>query len=279
MDGNALNYKKEETVYVPLDDGNYSIRKFDWNRLRRLVTKEPKKEINLTVVYSILYGITGSAGVSIVPICYANNLPSWVTPLYFLVTLFCLIGAIIFTVMDKKSTYNRSVDLNEIKLEMDEIEKLYIVRQEQIKSEEPKILVADIALNNSWKLNHWGSTCARLINNKIIFEGTSAPQGEDGSHIDINDFLDIGKTYEISCLAKSTMNANAMFRLWCHDQTGEIQSRVSVTTDFKTLSVQGEIISLTFKASYNRNVRVHLQYKPGLGQIEISSVKIFELKS
>lgn len=278
MDGNTLNYKKEETVYVATDDGSYSIRKFDWNRLRRLITKEPKREVNLTVVYSILYGIAGSAGVSIIPLCFANNLPSWVTPLYIISTIFCLGVGIVFTILDKKKINNRDIDLNEVKLEMDEIEKLYLVRQDQIKSEEPKILVADVALNNSWQLNHWLSNCAKLVNNKMIFEGTSAPQGEDGSNININDFLDIGKTYEISCYAKSNPDTTALFRLWCHDQTGSIQSRVSVTTDFKTPSIQGEMINLNFKASFNRNVRIHLQYKPGQGQIEISSVKIFELK-
>ncbi len=278
MDGNAFNYKKEETVYIASDDGSYSIRKFDWNRIKRLVTKEPKTQVNLTIIYSILFGIAGSSGVSILPICYADNLPNWVTPLYVLGTIFCLGGAILLAKMDKKSTHNKDLDYNELKAEMDEIEKLYIVRQEQIKSAEPKILVADLPLNKSWQLNHWQSNCARLAENKMIFEGNIAPKGEDGSNINVNDFLEIGKNYEISCFVKSTANTNGMFRLWCHDQTGEIQSRVNETSEFTTPSLQGDIVTVPFKASYNRNIRIHLQYKPGLGQIEVSSVKIFQLK-
>jgi hypothetical protein len=278
MDGNTFNYKKEETVYIASDDGNYSIRKFDWNRLKRLVSKEQKVQLNLKVVYSILYGVAGSLGVSILPICFADNLPIWVAPVYIISTIFCIAGAIITNVIDHNSDQNKDIDLSEIRTEMAEIEKLYIVRQEQLKSAEPKTLIADIPLNKSWQLNHWQSNCAKLVDNSMIFEGITAPKGEDGSHINISDFLEIGKSYEISCFAKSQPNTNGLFRLWCHDQTGQIQSRVSESSEFKIPSIQGETISINFRASYMRDIRIHLQYKPGVGQIEISSVKIFQLK-
>jgi hypothetical protein len=56
----------------------------------------------------------------------------------------------------------------------------------------------------------------------MIFTGTTAPQGTDGSHIDLKDFLEIGSLYEIVCFSKSDQNTVAKFQLWCHDKTGQI---------------------------------------------------------
>ena len=112
----------------------------------------------------------------------------------------------------------------------------------------------------------------------MIFTGTSAPKGKDGSHIDLNNILELGKTYEISCFAKSDPNTNGMFQLWCHDETGVKPYGVNVSTPYKTPSTEGEKIKLNFKADFNKNIRIHLQYTPGLGGTEISDVRIAELK-
>jgi len=135
-----------------------------------------------------------------------------------------------------------------------------------------------IPLNNLWRLNHWGSNYASIVGDKMIFTGRSAMGREDGSHIDLNFFLEIGKTYEISCFAKSDINTDGMFQLWCHDDTGAKPDGVNVSTPYKTPSTDGEKIKLNFKADYNKNIRIHLQYKPGQGRIEVSDVRISELK-
>lgn len=147
---------------------------------------------------------------------------------------------------------------------------------EKIKEKSEKI-----QFNNLWRLNHWGSNCARIVGDKMIFTGTSVPtqQGTDGSHIDLNYILEIGKTYEISCFAKSDTGTNGMVQLWCHDDTGVKPDGVDVSTPFKTPSIEGEKIKLNFKADYNKSIRIHLQYTPGQGRIEISDVRISELKT
>ena len=141
-----------------------------------------------------------------------------------------------------------------------------------------KILVTDVAINTLWRLNHWGSNCASIANDKMIFTGTTAPQVTDGSHIDLNNTLQIGNTYEISCLAKSDPNTDGMFQLWCHDNTGLQSQGMNVSTPYKTPSTNGEIIKLNFRADFNGNIRIHLQYTPGQGRIEISKIKIEKLK-
>lgn len=131
-----------------------------------------------------------------------------------------------------------------------------------------------IPIDSLWRLNHWGSNCARVENGEMVFEGTSAPNGTDGSHINLNSILEIGGEYNISCLAKCSKDATSMFQLWCHDDTGIKPSGVSEATDYKTPSINGETIALHFVAKFNKNLRIHLQYQPGLGKITVSDVRI-----
>jgi hypothetical protein len=130
-----------------------------------------------------------------------------------------------------------------------------------------------IPIDYLWDLNHWGSNCATIKDNKMIFKGTFAPNGTDGSNININEQLKIGKQYEVSCFVKSLVGTTGMFQLWCHDQT---ESGNSVATKYKVPSQDGELIGLIFQPKFNQNIRIHFQYTPGEGQIEISDVKIIE---
>lgn len=159
-------------------------------------------------------------------------------------------------------------------------EHLIINKIEQISDEVEKIKDKSekIAINNLWRLNHWGSNCASIVGDKMVFTGTSVPKETDGSHIDLNNLLEVDKTYEISCFAKSDTNTTGMFQLWCHDNTGTKPDGVNISTTYKTPSTDGEKIKLNFKANFNKNIRIHLQYKPGQGRIEISDVKISEPK-
>lgn len=126
MEENKLNYKKDETVYLLSDDGCYSIRKFDWSRIKRKIDNTGKKDnVDFKLFYSILYGVGGSAGLSILPIAYADNLPSWVTPFYVIISFFGIGLAIVLTVMDSKLNKNKDIDLTEIKAEMEEVERMF----------------------------------------------------------------------------------------------------------------------------------------------------------
>jgi hypothetical protein len=180
-----------------------------------------------------------------------------------------------------------SSDLDRVKFKLKSIntnqsKELLIASIDNISDEIEKIKEKSekIPFNNLWRLNHWGSNCASIVGDKMIFTGTSVPtpQGTDGSHIDLNYILEIGKTYEISCFAKSDTGTNGMFQLWCHDDTGVKPDGVNVSTPYKIPSTEGEKIKLNFKADYNKSIRIHLQYTPGQGRIEISDVRISELK-
>lgn len=139
-----------------------------------------------------------------------------------------------------------------------------------------KNLVRKVLFYEPWKLNHWQSNCAKIENETMIFEGLTAPKGSDGSHIDLNNILEIGNTYEIVCNAKSVQNTSGLFQLWCHDNTGEKIHGSNTSTPYKTPSSKGDVIRLLFRADYNNNIRIHLQYTPGSGRIIISDVRIYK---
>jgi len=176
-----------------------------------------------------------------------------------------------------------SNDLNSIRTQIESLKEITHIEDlpdsvtkisEQIEKIKEKSEI--IPINSLWRLNHWGGACASLAGDTMIFSGLSAPQGVDGSHVDLNNILEIGNTYEISCFVKSVLNTNGMFKLWCHDNTGITPNGSDESTDFKTPSVDGEFIKLYFKAKYNNNIRIHLQYKPGQGQIEVRDIRISE---
>jgi hypothetical protein len=139
-----------------------------------------------------------------------------------------------------------------------------------------KELIQTYSMDLSWTLNHWGGNCASIVDNKMIFSGTSVPNETDGSHKDFLNILMIGATYEIECYTRSAIDTTGRFQLWCHDKNSE-PNGVSKSTEFKTPSIKGEMISLIFKAEFNQGIRIHLQYSPGEGQIEVDYVNINKL--
>lgn len=173
---------------------------------------------------------------------------------------------------------NLNLELNTLKAEKDVEHFLPSLNKISDEIKRIKEKSENISINSLWKMNHWGSECASLIGDRMYFTGTSAPKDEDGSHIDLNNILDIGKTYEISCFARSDKNTNGMFQLWCHDKIGVKPDGSSRKSKFKTPNTNGEKIMIRFHALYNKSIRIHLQYKPGQGGIEISNLKISEIK-
>jgi hypothetical protein len=69
--------------------------------------------------------VGASAGLSIIPIAFSDNLPKWVTPLYIILTIFSIGVAIILSAMDEKIQKNKEIDLFEILTEMDHVEKMF----------------------------------------------------------------------------------------------------------------------------------------------------------
>jgi len=139
-------------------------------------------------------------------------------------------------------------------------------------------LIRTIPFDTTWVLNHWGGNCASIKANKMSFSGTVAPQGTDGSHINLKGLLELGSSYLIKCKVKSLPNTTGKIQLWCHDNLGASVHGSDTVTEFIIPSTRGENLELTFNPLFNNDIRIHLQYSPGDGAIEVSELAIYKLK-
>jgi len=123
----VLNWKREEPIAVPSPDRErrMAIRYSDWKRLKRRLSQVVDQIPKLSVVYSILFGIAATAGLSIIPIAASQDLPSWVTPLYLCVFAFSLFCGLIFVLVDRKFRSRRKSDLRDIEADMKDIEAMF----------------------------------------------------------------------------------------------------------------------------------------------------------
>ena len=127
----VLNWKREEAIAVPSPDRErrMAIRYSDWLRIkRRFSVLGPVP--NLSVVYSILFGVAASSGPSIIPIAASQGLPSWVTPLYISVFAFSLLCGCVFVWVHKKFRSIRKRELQDIEADMNDIESMFETRRE-----------------------------------------------------------------------------------------------------------------------------------------------------
>jgi len=155
---------------------------------------------------------------------------------------------------------------------------LFNLKYNQKKVFKSKTLIRSVNIDNAWALNHWGGNCASIESNKMIFRGKTAPLGNEGSHTDFKNFLEYGTSYAIRCFVKSSPDSTGYFQLWCHDNIGAPIHGVEIATEFRKPSIKGEYVELIFKPLFNNDLRIHLQYSPGEGFIEVTNVEIFKLK-
>lgn len=127
LEDHSLNYTREDQISIPLShhERRMAIRCSDWERLKRKLSRAFKAAPRLSIVYSILFGVAGSAGLSIIPIASSTGLPSWVTPLYVCIFILGLLSAFVFVCVDKGLCAGRESQIDEIKTDMKEIEAMF----------------------------------------------------------------------------------------------------------------------------------------------------------
>ena len=123
----VLNWKREEHIAVPSPnrEKRMAIRCSDWERLKRRLSRIVDPVPRPSIVYSILFGIAASSGLSIIPIAASQGLPPWVTPLYACVCAFSLLCGGVFVWVDRKVRSGRKSELRDIEADMNDIESMF----------------------------------------------------------------------------------------------------------------------------------------------------------
>ncbi len=100
-----------------------AVRKSDWWRLKRCTSNLKEPIPRLSQLYSVLFGAAVSSSLSTIPLAEAQNMPTWVTPLYVVVSFFCFFGGCVFLYLDRKLNAIKNSRADELITEMGEIEK------------------------------------------------------------------------------------------------------------------------------------------------------------
>jgi hypothetical protein len=122
MTTELLKWKPDLAISVPSDDHLIAIHRSDWQRLQRHVTQIPPKVLDLSNCYSILFGVAGSAGLSIIPIASTKDLLPWVAPLYIMVFLAALFLAIVLVIVNARLKSIASFQVADLASDIHDIE-------------------------------------------------------------------------------------------------------------------------------------------------------------
>lgn len=123
-DETKLNITISEQIALPArgTERRLAIRQSDWSRIQRRMKSAKQPLPWLQIAYSILFGISATAAVSIVSVVQANGLAAWVTPGYIIGTIAALVLALIVLALDVKTNSQVVSEIEDCIDDMAEIE-------------------------------------------------------------------------------------------------------------------------------------------------------------
>jgi hypothetical protein len=94
---------------------------------------------------------------------------------------------------------------------------------------------------------------------------------QGGACRDLENIMAYGQSVRVSARVRSTTGTTAKVQLWCHDIQPNEKNR---KTDPITPGESWEDISMIYTSTQSPNLRVHLLYSPGEGEIHIDRVVV-----
>lgn len=148
----------------------------------------------------------------------------------------------------------------------------------------------DVPAGQGWVLDFWGQWRPTDYNYVIppsasdhymLFSGDDALfrkifhfKGQGGAYKDLFGMLVYGQTVKITARVKAKSGTTAKVQLWCHDIEPNPKNR---KTELVTPDEDWQDISMRYTATNSQNLRVHLLYTPGAGQIYVDRVMVHAL--
>ena len=126
---NTLNWNRDETIVVPPADREtrIAIRRYDWDRLRREVSKVVIKPSKFSQCWPTLIAIGATSGFSIPLLALPDNeggLP-WTMIVYICVCAISTLSGVVVLYFDKLEQSRRESDVQNIQTDMENIEHLF----------------------------------------------------------------------------------------------------------------------------------------------------------
>jgi hypothetical protein len=124
---NSICLRRKDPLIVPPknSDGRIAIRVSDWRRIKAKLSRAAKLAPDFSGVYNVLFGISGSALLSLVPLAVARGLPAWVTLLYLCFFVSSLLCALVLVWANKDVRRSRRSSVAEILADIKEIDQTF----------------------------------------------------------------------------------------------------------------------------------------------------------
>ena len=125
--GDQINWNPSTAIAVPAPttEMRLAIRRSDWSRIRRNLTRCKESRFNLSGAYWFLFGSAVSIGASIYPLQLTTGLPTWVIPLYACTTISTLVMGIILVLLNRNQDQQRQSHIEDVEFDMDQIERAF----------------------------------------------------------------------------------------------------------------------------------------------------------
>ena len=122
----TLNYVRTDSITLPQSaaEARFAIRMSDWARLKRTVDRCDRGDgDSISGWYFCSFGITGSAGLSIIPLSLSTGVPSWAVPMYLSVAIFSLLLGLALVMVNHRLRSVKADHVVELKSDMTDIER------------------------------------------------------------------------------------------------------------------------------------------------------------
>ncbi len=110
-----------------------------------------------------------------------------------------------------------------------------------------------------------------LSGDERLFSEIHHVQNQGGACKDLMKVIAYGQTVKITVRVRSTPGTNASMQIWCHDIAPNPKNRYTAPI---TPNQDWHELSMLYTSTHTSNIRVHLLYSPGSGEIHVDRVNV-----
>lgn len=122
-----INIDRPQRIDLPSaeHETRIAIRYIDWSRIKRKVKDMQDPTPRLHLIYSSLFGFSGSSTLSCIIISQSEGLLPWVLPLFICISVFSFISGGAIYLLDRKNREERISEMDECIQDMNEVESTF----------------------------------------------------------------------------------------------------------------------------------------------------------